>query len=219
MSLKLLFKDELKGFYKSKGMLILWIGLPLLVIIIHLWGTQSEGMPLTTLSAITVSSLGGTLAAVILAVSMINEREKKVYDLFLIRPIKRRNLLFGKFLAVYVCISIAGLLALVVGLIVDYVQMGGPTSQVLINSGESMVTSLSMMAISSSAGILIGVLAPSVLAGAILVIYGANQISILPALPAMLELGNQVVFTVIIGAIFTAVLMSISIVFFDRKQF
>ena len=34
MSLGLLFRDELKGFYKSKVMVTLWVGLPLLTLVI-----------------------------------------------------------------------------------------------------------------------------------------------------------------------------------------
>jgi len=32
----LLFKDELTGFYKSKVMIFLWIGLPLMAVLLHL---------------------------------------------------------------------------------------------------------------------------------------------------------------------------------------
>jgi hypothetical protein len=127
--------------------------------------------------------------------------------------------LIGKFSAVYLCIAIASFLALLVGLGLDFVRLGGAPEAVLENSIESMATSFSMMAISSAAGVLIGVLAPSVLAGAILVIYGANQISILPAVPSMLEMSNQLLFTVILGIFFTVLLLLVSIFFFNRKQF
>ena len=36
MSLALLFTDELKGYYKSKVMIILWIGMPALTLLIRL---------------------------------------------------------------------------------------------------------------------------------------------------------------------------------------
>lgn len=219
MNLSLLFKDELRGFYKSKVMLVLWAGLPLLAIILHLIRPETGEIPLTALSALLVSSIGGTLASVMLAVSIINEREKQVYDLFLIRPIKRRDLLISKFLAVYICISIASLLALASGLIIDYLQMGGPSGAVLSDSFHSMVLRLSMMAISSSAGTLIGVLAPSVLVGAILVIYGANQISILPSLPIILNLSHRIILIPLLGAAISIALLGLSVFFFNRKQF
>lgn len=219
MSLSLLFKDELRGFYKSKVMLVLWAGLPLLAIILRLTNPDTGGIPFTTFSAILVSSIGGTLAAVMLAVSIINEKDKKVYDLFLIRPIKRRNLLLSKFLAVYLCISIASIIALITGVFVDVAGTGALPEAAFENSLKSIVTGLSMMAISSSAGILIGTVSPSVLIGAVLVIYGGNQISIIPSLPAMLELEHQLAFTVIFGLAFTIILMTASIVLFEKKQF
>ncbi len=219
MSLSLLFKDELKGFYKSKVMLFLWVGLPVLTILLRFLQPEAEGMPFTVLSAIVVSSVGGTLAAAMLAVSIINEREKNVYDLFLIRPIKRRDLILSKFGAVYLCIGIAAGLALLTGVIVDFLRTGGIPETILIDSGESLATSLSMMAISSSAGILIGILAPSILVGAILVIYGANQISIIPTLPALIDTSNQFIFTVGLGILVTIILLWLSIFFLNRKQF
>ncbi len=219
MSLSLLFKDELRGFYKSKVMLVLWVGLPLLAVILRLTNPDIGEIPFTTFSAILVSSIGGTLAAVMLAVSIINEKDRKVYDLFLIRPIKRRNLLLSKFFAVYLCISIAAVIALITGVFVDVVRIGALPEAVIQDSLRSIVTGLSMMAVSSSAGLLIGTVSPSVLVGAVLVIYGGNQVSILPSLPAILELENQLVFTVLFGVSFTIFLMAVSIFLFDKKQF
>lgn len=65
MSFVLLVSDEIKGFYKSKVMIFLWIGLPFLTILIHFWSSlQGGGIPFTALSAIVTSSIGGTLASV-----------------------------------------------------------------------------------------------------------------------------------------------------------
>ncbi len=219
MSLSLLFKDELKGFYRSKVMLALWVGLPALVFILRVVNPAAEGIPLTLLSAIIVSSIGGTLAAVMLAVSIIHEKEKNVYDLYLIRPIKRRDILVSKFASVYLCISIASVLALLTGLMVDYFQMGSLPLSTIEESAKSMVTSLSMMAISSSAGVLIGVISPEVLIGAILVIYGGNQVSVLPSLPSLLGISDSLFFTVFLGLISTIVLLTLAIVFFFFLQF
>lgn len=220
MSLIKLFKDELKGFYKSKVMIFLWLGLPLLALLIHLWQPETgEELPFTAVSAILVSSIGGTLASVMLAVSIINEKNSKVYDLFLIRPIKRRDILISKFLAIYLCIAIASLLALSLGLILDYYMIGGTPETVLESAKDSIILSLSMMAISSSAGVVIGVLSPSILVGAILVIYGGNQISVIPLLPTILNISNKQLFTVGIGILFTVILMGIAIMLFNRKQF
>lgn len=220
MTFLLLFKDELRGFYKSKVMIFLWIGLPLMTVILHLWSPDTgEDIPFTALSAILISSMGGTLAAVMLTVSIIHEKTRHVYDLFLVRPLKRWTLIISKFFAVYTCIAVASFLALMLGLVIDYFSMGGAPEAVLNDAAQSLAISLSMMAVSSSAGVLIGVAAPSVLVGAILVIYGGNQISAIPMLPNMLNISNPVPFTIILGAVTSCILLVIAVFLFTRKQF
>ncbi len=220
MSLSILFKDELRGFYKSKVMMVLWVGLPLLAAIIYFWSPDTgQEIPFAAFSALLLSSIGGTLASVMLAVSIINEKDKNVYDLFLIRPIKRRDILISKFLAVYLCIVIAGLLSLGLGMIIDYFYMGGTLEMILEGALESIVLTISMMAIASSAGVLIGVISPSVLVGAIIVIYGGNQISIVPLLPDMLGLDNQLAFSILFSGVITAILLGLSVYIFQRKEF
>jgi ABC-2 type transport system permease protein len=219
MSFALLVKDEMRGFYKSKVMIFLWIGLPLLTILFHFWSSlQGGGLPFTALSAIITSSIGGTLASVMLAVSIINERIQHVYDLFLVRPVRRWNIIVSKFLAVYVCIAVASLLSLLLGLIIDYVNIGAVSETVLNDTALSLVTSLSMMAVSSSTGVLIGVAAPSVLVGVILVIYGGNQISALPMIPTILNISNPILFTVTFGAVTASIMLVLATFLFNRKQ-
>lgn len=220
MSLRILFKDELRGFYKSKVMIVLWVGLPLLAALIYFWSPDTgQEIPFAAFSALLLSSIGGTLASVMLAVSIINEKDKNVYDLFLIRPIKRRNILLSKFFAVYLCIVIAGLISLGLGMTIDYFYLGGTPEVILEGALESVVLTISMMAIASAAGVLIGVISPSVLVGAIIVIYGGNQISIVPLLPDMLGLENQLVFSILFSGIIAVSLLTLAIYIFQRKQF
>ena len=47
MSLWLLFKDELNGFYRSKVMLALWAGLPAMAVLLYFLVDDIEGMPIT----------------------------------------------------------------------------------------------------------------------------------------------------------------------------
>ena len=103
MKLQLLYVDELRGFYKSKVMLFLWIGLPIVALLFRFVqvSTTGQAIPFTVISALVVSSLAGTLAAVMLTVSIINEKNRHVYELFLIRPLKRRDIMLSKFLSVY----------------------------------------------------------------------------------------------------------------------
>jgi hypothetical protein len=58
-----------------------------------------------------------------------------------------------------------------------------------------------------------------VLVGVILVIYGANQVSALGFLPVLLKLEPAWAFSLGIGAALAAVLLVISVVLFERKQF
>ncbi len=58
MSLKLLFFDELRGYAKSKVMVVLWVGLPLLAFVIQFINPGDyEGMPVSFLVSLDLSSI------------------------------------------------------------------------------------------------------------------------------------------------------------------
>ena len=107
-------------------MIFLWVGLPVIALLFRFISAGSSGQELafTFISSIVVSSIGGTLAAVMLAVFIINEKNRHVYDLFLIRPIKRQELIVAKFLAVYACVAVASAIAVLVGAVTDYATAG-----------------------------------------------------------------------------------------------
>jgi ABC-2 type transport system permease protein len=221
MSLGLLFVDELRGFYKSKVMLFLWVGLPVIAILFRFVQVSTTGQEIsfTVISTLIVSSLAGTLASVMLAVSIINEKNRHVYELFLIRPLKRRNILFSKYLSVYLCVAIASLISVLVGIVTDFI-IGGTLSTAVFNGlGQSLAISLSVIAVACAAGVLIGVASPSVLVGAILVIYGGNQTSVIPLLPTILNLPDAALFTIALAAATAAALLAGAVVLFERKQF
>ena len=221
MSLPLLFVDELRGFYKSKVMLFLWVGLPIIAILFRFVQVSTTGQEIsfTVISTLIVSSLAGTLASVMLAVSIINEKNRHVYELFLIRPLKRRNILFSKYLSVYLCVAIASLISVLVGIVTDLI-IGGTLSTAVFNGlGQSLAISLSVIAVACAAGVLIGVASPSVLVGAILVIYGGNQTSVIPLLPTILNLPDAALFTIALAVATAAALLAGAVVLFERKQF
>ena len=221
MKLPLLYVDELGGFYKSKVMLFLWVGLPIIAILFRFvqYGSTGQAIPFTVISALVVSSLAGTLSAVMLAVSIINEKNRHVYELFLIRPLKRRDLMLAKFLSVYTCVAIASFIAVFVGVAADYVTAGALPATIIGDTAQSLAISLSMVAVACSAGVLIGVASPSVLVGAILVIYGGNQISVIPLVPTLLNLPEAALFTVGLAAVVAATLLAVAIALFEKKQF
>jgi ABC-2 type transport system permease protein len=221
MSLALLFVDELRGFYKSKVMLFLWVGLPVIAILFRFIqvGTTGQEISFTVISTLIVSSLAGTLASVMLAVSIINEKNRHVYELFLIRPLKRRDILFSKYLSVYLCVAIASFISVLVGIAADLLIGGSLSTAVFDSLGQSLALSFSMIAIACAAGVLIGVASPSVLVGAILVIYGGNQTSIIPLLPTLLNIPDAALFTIALAAAAAAALLAASVFLFEHKQF
>jgi ABC-2 type transport system permease protein len=221
MKLPLLYFDELKGFYKSKVMLFLWAGLPIVAFLFRFIQYDSTGQVIsfTVISALVVSSLAGTLAAVMLAVSIINEKNRHVYELFLIRPLKRRDIVLAKFLSVYTCVTLASLIAVAVSVAADYLTANAFPATILNDTAQSLAISLSMVAVSCSAGVLIGIASPSVLVGAILVIYGGNQISVIPLVPTMLNLPEATLFTIALAAAVAVSLLAGAVALFERKQF
>ncbi|UYP45907.1 hypothetical protein NEF87_002192 [Candidatus Lokiarchaeum ossiferum] len=220
MSLWLFFKDELRGFYKSSVMIVLWVGMPMLSILMHFIQPDLEGLPITPFVGIMLAQIGGTLASVMLSTTIVNEKNKNVYDLFLIRPIKRHNLLIAKFLATYVCLIIASVFSLILGVLIDSITLELEMSIVLENLWESIVISMMAMAIATSAGILIGLLANSVMVAAILAIFVGNQLSIASMLPSLIiESINPVIFSTLIGVPFTIIIILIFSILMNRKQF
>jgi ABC-2 type transport system permease protein len=221
MKLGLLFKDELLGFYKSKVMIFLWIGLPIVSLLFRFISGASTGqeIPFAVVSSIVVSSIGGTLASVMLAVFIINETNRHVYDLFLIRPIKRRDIILAKFFSVYCCVAIASFIAVLVGIVVDFATTGTLSATALTDAGQSLANSLSMIAVSCAAGVIIGIASPSVLVGAILVIYGGNQISVIPLVPTLLNLPEPTILAIVIAGVVATSLLAGAVALFNRKQF
>ena len=217
MSLGLLFRDELKGFYKSKVMVTLWVGLPLLTLIIYFASPSNQGLSLAAFTAILIGSVGGMLAAAMLVSSIISEKSRHVFDLFVIRPVKRRDIVLSKFLATYACVTAAGIIALVFGALFDLARNGYLQGDILSVSFNALIMAASMTAIACSAGVLIGFFANSMLTGIILVIYGANQLSVVAALPGLF-LPNEPLLPLIPGISVTVVLLVLTVGMFDRKQ-
>jgi len=73
------------------------------------------------------------------------------------------------------------------------------------------------MVASSSTGVFIGIAAPSVVAGVILVVYGGNQISALPMVPTILNTSNAAFFTVTMGAAITSITLGPCYAPFQQK--
>lgn len=106
-----------------------------------------------------------------LATSISTEVTENVYDLYLIRPVRRVDIIRSKFIAVFACVTLAVTISVVVGLIWDGV-LGDFTMDVLVESiREVLVVSVFMIAVSCAVGIFIGLNVDSVLVAAIMSIY------------------------------------------------
>lgn len=219
MSLRLLFFDELKGFAKSKVMIILWFGLPLLAFFIHFLQPDAEGIPVSFLVGILVSSIGGTLSSIMLSTSIVSEKNRHVYELFLVRPVKRGSLLLAKYLAVYLCLVIAVIISLIVGMIIDVLTVG-INENFLSSTFDSLIISISSMAITCSIGMFFGVVVSSVPVAAILSVYLGSQLSSIILLPTFFITSlNPVILAITLGISLTTIIMGINLFLFSRQQF
>ncbi len=123
MSLGILYADELSGFYKSKVMLVLWVGMPVMALVLHAVSPDLRGqMTLAQFSMLLIATIASTISAVMLSVGIITEKTRGVYALFLVRPVRRWCILVGKFLAVFTCVAVASVLTLLVGVLFDWLR-------------------------------------------------------------------------------------------------
>jgi ABC-2 type transport system permease protein len=213
VTLGLLLKDEVNGFYRSKVMIVLLIGMPLLAALMYLLSPDLGGMPLGAFTAMIISSMAGLLASTTLSVSVINERTQGVYDLFLVRPVKRSHLLLAKYLAVVACVVLAAVVALVVANAYDWSAHGAVD---LSELRQSMLVILTMTCISCAVAVLVGTLVKSVLVGVILTIYGGNQLSALIVLTSLQSVMSTEA-SALIGLVITVAVLSTALILFGRK--
>ncbi len=226
-SLFLLLWDEFKGYAKSKTIIALWVGMPIVVIIIHLLTPDQSDFPITIVSGFLIMNIGGLLAAVILSSTMTNEITKNVYAMFLIRPVKRWHIIMSKYLAFMLSLAIASLLSFAVGIIMDLIQFSDEITAfpdffkyIMEMSFENLLISLCAMSIACAAGLLIGMLVKSVAMSVILSIYLGQQVSQLAVLPGFfLENIDPLYFSLGVGFAATVVILALGMFVFHKKQF
>ena len=218
MNLRILYRDELRGLARSKVMVALWVGLPLLSLAMKLARPDTEGIPLLLLVAVLVGSIGGTLSAVMLSTTITGERSRHVYDLFLIRPVSRATLLIAKYFAAVTCLLAAAVGSIGLAILVDTVS-GSLVPEAGRQVAESFLVGLAGMAIASAVGLLFGVLINSIAVSAILSVYLGNQLSAIIILPTVLVEGlNVPLFACLVGLGVPAVVLVIALIVFERKS-
>jgi ABC-type transport system involved in multi-copper enzyme maturation permease subunit len=126
------------------------------------------------------------------SIEIVNEKNKKVYDLFLIRPVHRGSFLWAKFFAVAVCTSVAVLLAMLSGLLLDWLRGVAIGPLMLESIANSTMSAVGVVLVSTAAGILIGMISRTVLLAAMLVVFVLQYVFLVPALGAFLPIFAQV---------------------------
>ncbi len=205
----LLFMDELSGFAKSAVMIGMWVGMPLLGILLYFvlptqmpmggggMTGQEFSLPASTFLALMLSSTGGLLAATLVSIDIVNEKNKKVYDLFLIRPINRGSFMWAKFFAVTFCVTIALAISMFAGILVDVIR-GVEISPLMQETIlEKFIAGAGVVMISTAAGILIGMLSSTVLMAVMLVWFIGQYVMLIPMLAGMIS--NDWVQTITLG--------------------
>lgn len=221
----ILFKDELNGFAKSSVMIGMWIGMPALGIFLYFIMPSeilSQGPIKITASsyiALILSSLASTLASIMVAIEIVNEKNRKIYDLFVIRPINRGHLMLAKFFAVMLCVAIALAISLFAGLLID-MAMGVDVGPLKIESIiESYISTLGVMAVGTAGGILVGVISNSVLMAVMLIWLVTQNFVIIPMIPGLIGLPDYLWVAMAITLVITVVLMTVALQIFKRMDF
>ena len=211
---RLLVRDELIGFARSKVMLVLWVVLPCIALLGFLllpqriFGSGRAPMTATAFMSLLESSVAGTVAALMIAVDIVSERNRNVYTLLVIRPIRREAIIEAKFIAVFGCVAIACIVSLLFGIVIDVFRGMPPTAASLADTGKELVRMTAVIAIATACGALFGVLARSILVAVILVLYVGQNIAVIPLLPTYFGVLPERfwIFIVISGALVAVVL-------------
>jgi ABC-2 type transport system permease protein len=222
-----LVRDELVGFAKSKVMLVLWILMPGLALLGFLLLRDRPMLQMGTgrMSAMVFmglieSSIAGTIAALMVAIDIVNERNRGVYVLYVIRPIKREAIVWSKFIAVCACVVVACTIALSIGLVVDAIEGRAITGAVLYDGLKSLMTMGHVIALACAGGVLCGVLARTVLIAVVLVIYVGQNFTIVPQLPLYLGVMKEQFWVMMaISSALVIVVVWLAGVVFRRSQF
>jgi ABC-type transport system involved in multi-copper enzyme maturation permease subunit len=167
-----------------------------------------------------LASIAGTIAALMVAVDIVSERNRKVYELFVIRPIRREAIIIAKFLAVFVCVTIACLLSMALGIVVDAIRGSPPTMASAYDIVKSMTMLVGVIAISAGVGVLFGVMSRTILVAVVLILYVGQGITFVPMMPMYFGvLPNQFWIVMVVSAVIAALLLLAASAMFRRSEF
>jgi len=221
---RIMLRDELIGFAKSKVMIVLWVVLPLIAMAGYLLLPEEitsargmGGLSATAFVGFLMSSIAGTVAALMVAVDIVSERNRKVYELFAIRPIRREVIIYAKFLAVFACVTVACLVSLGLGIVVDTVRGNAP--KIDYDMLKSLLSLVGVIGMSCGVGVVFGVMSRTILVAVILILYVGQNLTIVPMLPVYLGwLPDQFGLVMLITWVLTGLLVFGATVMFRRAE-
>jgi ABC-type transport system involved in multi-copper enzyme maturation permease subunit len=188
----LLVRDELIGFARSRVMLVLWGVLPVAALVGFLLlrgrvlhGTRAD-MSAAAFMGFLEGSLASTAAALMIAVDLVSERNRNVYPLLVIRPVRREVIVWAKFIAVFGCVALACVVSIALGVIVDLAHGMAPTTTDLSATARTLVQMTALIALATAAGAVFGVLTRSIVVAVLLVLYVGQNVAGLVMLPVYL---------------------------------
>lgn len=181
--------------------------------------TSLRGWSLSYVVSITIAGLGGPLASVSLSAAVVSERNQKVYELFLIRPVRRSSLILAKFAATYTCLVAATVISLASGMLIDSwlgVAIGSQWNEIV----TSVVVTLSAMAMTCAGTPLIGMFVSSVALAGIAAIFGGELLILVPMLPNYFDpSADPIPLAILSGLVVTTLCLAFTLYVFKRKQF
>jgi ABC-2 type transport system permease protein len=222
----LMIRDELVGFARSKVMLVLWLLMPTIAILAYLAidgiDMKTEPgrppMPASVFIGVLLSSIAGNIASLMIAVDLVSERQRKVYELFVIRPVARDVIPISKFVAAVSSVTIACLVAMGLGVATDAIRgMPIEPAERIIKGAVNLAA---VIFISGGVGVIIGVISRTILIAVIIIQFGAQALTVVPMLPIYMGVAPGY-FWLFMAASFALafVLVAIAVASFRRAEF
>jgi len=228
MNLMILFQDEVHHFFKIRAMMYLWILLPVMTVFAHVFNSDTGMMSYALFMTSMTATIIGVVAGALIASSIINEKQQNVYIPFIIRPLKRRDLLLARYFAVCGSMFVTVLVAIVIGLIVDIISSGMSLNADMIHElvyGFTLCSTIIFF--SGSIGLLLGVVNSSVyVALMIYLFFGLQSGNLMIYMFSWIDdyagvsiWWHRSLLQLAIGLVLTIGTLWMSVKFFNKKQF